>query len=139
MVSYDFNPLIYNDTSEQLQTNTNVHPIKEMLPCVTNWPKGASNEFLEIIRDQYFVRNHNVNYFHYCILLHKAESLMDALQAFTKEGAFATHIGRTKLLHVINEAKNTEWCKVDLLTELERYVTYAFILDGTSMTCGSCS
>ena len=78
-----------------------------------------------------------VNHFRYCILLHKAESLRDALQAFSREGAFATHMGRTQLLHVIAEARNTEWCKAEVLAELERYATYAFVLDGTLVTCGA--
>ena len=77
-----------------------------------------------------------MNHFRYCILLHKAESLRDALQAFSREGAFATHMIRTQLLHVIAEARNTEWCKAEVLAELERYATYAFVLDGTVMTCG---
>ena len=111
--------------------------IQERLPCVTSWPRDASGAFFKAVGDRYFVTSPGVNHFRYCILLHKAESLRDALQAFSREGAFATHMGRTQLLHVIAEARNTEWCKAEVLAELERYATYAFVLDGTLVTCGA--
>jgi hypothetical protein len=33
-------------------------------------------------------------------------------------------MGRVALLEVISEARNTEWCKREVLDELERYATY---------------
>jgi hypothetical protein len=112
--------------------------VQARLPCVTNWPRGASSAFYIAVRDQYFSPpQRHVNRFQYCILLHKAETLQGALEAFSMAGAFATHVGRSVLLEVIGEARaHAEWCKTEVLDELARYATYAFVLDGTVLTCG---
>ena len=64
------------------------------------------------------------------------ESVRDALRALSDAGAFATQTGRAGLLGVIEEARDTEWCKREVLDEVERYATFAFVLDGTEVTCG---
>ena len=109
----------------------------EALPCVTIWPRGASRAFLEAVRAQYFGPTCGGNRFQYSLLLHKAETIGDALHSFSRAGAFATHAARSALLDVLREARaHLEWCKPEVLNELERYATYAFVLDGTVMTCG---
>jgi hypothetical protein len=137
MVSYDFNPPIAEVVVSTGAADQPLAEIQEWLPCVTSWPRHASNVFFQTVRDQYFAWSPHANHFHYSILLHKAESLSDALHAFSTEGAFETHMARSMLLQVIAEARcHTEWCKPEVLAELERYATYAFVLDGTRMTCG---
>ena len=112
-------------------------PLSEVLPCVTAWPRGASRAFFEAVRAQYFGPTCGGNRFQYSILLNKAESLGDALRIFSIAGAFATNAARNSLLDVLREARaHLEWCKPEVLSELERYATYAFVLDGTVMTCG---
>jgi hypothetical protein len=111
------------------------HPIKEWLPCVTTWPRDASGAFFDAVRAHYFALC-GVNRFHLAILLHRSESVRDALRALSDAGAFATQTGRAGLLGVIEEARDTEWCKREVLDEVERYATYAFVLDGTEVTCG---
>lgn len=122
-------------------TNSHAAPqphLKELLPCVVSWPRDASSAFFERVSQQYFSFTY-INRFHYCILLHKSESVRDALQTFSSEGAFATQGGRDALLDVIREARNTGWCKTEVLDELERYAKYAFVLKGFVVTCGCVS
>ena len=108
----------------------------EALPCVTIWPRGASRAFLEAVRAQYFGPTCGGNRFQYSLLLHKAETIGDALHSFSRAGAFATHAARSALLDVLREARAH---LAEVLNELERYATYAFVLDGTVMTCGMLS
>ena len=112
------------------------HPAS--LPYVTCWPKNATDAFYQTVCDRYFA-THDVfvNRFHYCILVHKAESVSEAVKSLSQEGAFATDLARNILLGVIHEAHNTMWCKEEVLDTLERYCKYAFVLNGTVMTCGA--
>jgi hypothetical protein len=141
MVSCDSDVLIRGCAPVQQQQSNLAIELQDRLPCVTTWQGGASSAFYDAVRDQYFeARRHgaDVNQFHYCILLHKAESLRGALQTFSRDRAFAAHVGRSVLLEMIGEARaHAEWCKPEVLDELARYATYAFVLDGTVMTCGS--
>lgn len=125
-----------SESIEMVGPTASHHPIKDWLPCVTSWPRDASGAFFEAVRSLYFAFR-CVNRFHYAVLLHRSETPRDALQTFSDEGAFATEMGRVALLEVVGEARNTEWCKREVLDELERYATYAFVLDGTTMTCGA--
>ena len=129
MVSCDSDVITVGDT-------TMLHsPIKDHLPCITSWPRDAPGAFFDAVWAAYFARV-CVNRFSYAILLHRSETVADALRALSGERAFATQMGRTALLEVIAEARNIEWCKRELLDEVERYATYAFVLDGTRVTCG---
>jgi len=130
MVSFDSDIIVTRSVAHEPH-------LKELLPCVTNWPRDAPASFYDSVSWRYFLLV-DINRFHYAILLHKSESLRDALQAFSREGAFATRMGREALLGVIGEARNTEWCKDKaMLDELARYAAYAFVLDGVVMTCGA--
>ena len=106
-----------------------------MLPCVVSWPRDAPDAVYEAVQHRYFAPAF-VSRFQYCILMHRAESAAEALDALSRAGAFATHAGRTALLGVIDEARNTPWCKQEVLDTLHRYATFAFVLDGTAVTCG---
>jgi hypothetical protein len=112
-------------------------PPPASLPYVTCWPKDASDAFYQTVCERYFATDVPVNRFQYCILIHKADSAADAVQCLSQEGAFATYVARCTLLGIICEARNTQWCKSEVLDTLERYCTYAFVLDGTAMTCGA--
>jgi hypothetical protein len=108
--------------------------VQARLPCVTIWPREASSAFYIAVRDQYFLPPlRHVNRFYYCILLHKVETLQGALDAFSMAGAFATNVGSSVLLEV--NWRGAHSCGM-VLDELARYATYAFVLDGTVLTCG---
>ena len=121
---------------EAIQVVAAQHPVKAQLPYVTCWPRGASSAFLQSVSEKYFSTNVFISGFRYSILLHKTGSCAEAIQTFTDAGAFSTHMGRTMLLHLIAEARNTEWCKKEVMDVLQRYATYAFVLDGSDVTCG---
>ena len=107
------------------------------LPYVVCWPRDMSYAFLTAVWNQYTAGGAYVNRFQYCILVHKADSPRDAVETLSREGAFATKTGRSALLDVVGDARNTVWCKQEVLDTLERYATYAFVLDGTTVTCGA--
>ena len=107
-----------------------------MMPYVTAWPRDAHGSFFETVSESYFA-SVSVNSFNYCILLHKAETCAGAVKTFEEEGAFATYIGRSTLLSVIDSARNTLWCKTEVLNILACYATYAFVLEGAKVTCGA--
>ena len=111
------------------------HPLKHLLPYVTCWPRDAPNAFYEAVSEKYFAPV-VVNRFCLCVLLHRAETEAEAIQTLSGAGAFASHGGRAALLNVVGEARNTVWCKPEILDTLERYATYAFVLEGMHMTCG---
>ena len=106
-------------------------------PYVVGWPREMSDAFLTTVWNKYMAGGAAVNRFQYCILVHKADSPRDAVESLSREGAFATKAGRSALLDVVGEARNTVWCKQEVLDTLERYATYAFVLDGTTVTCGA--
>jgi hypothetical protein len=108
-----------------------------LLPYVVCWPRGATNAFYEAVCERYFASGVYVNRYHLCILVHKAESPAEAIAALSHADAFATHVARQALLGVIGEARNTPWCKPEVLDALECYSTFAFVLSGTAMTCGT--
>ena len=109
----------------------------EKLPYVVCWPREMSHAFLTTVWNKYTAVSSAVNRFQYSIHIHKADTPRDAVDTLSREGAFATKAGRSALLDVVGEARNTEWCKQEVLDTLERYATYAFVLDGTTMTCGA--
>jgi hypothetical protein len=111
--------------------------VRQRLPCVTSWPRDAPREFLEAVSDAYYAESAPVNRFRYSVLVHRADTAAEALRTLSDAGAFATQRGRGALLEVVNEARNTEWCKPELLDTLARYATYAFVLDGARVTCGA--
>ena len=111
------------------------HPLKTRLPCVTCWPRDAPAAFFDAVSEAYFADTGSVNRFEYSVRLHRAEKTEEALQ--TLGDAFATQSGRDALLALVREARNTRWCKAEILDAVERHATYAFVLDGTRMTCGA--
>ena len=108
-----------------------------LLPYVVSWPRDASDAFFKAVCDRYASQDAFVNRFQYSILMHKAESPTEAVESLSREGVFASQAGRNALLGVIREAQNTVWCKQEILDTLERYATYAFVLDGATVTCGA--
>ena len=109
--------------------------LKETLPYVVSWPQEASDDFFAHVFTKYFSTTSPVNWFDCCILIHRAETPQEALRAL--ESAFSTRMGRDTLLKIVSEARNSQWCKQDVLDCIERYATYAFVLDGTRVTYGA--
>jgi hypothetical protein len=110
--------------------------IKAQFPYVVCWPRDMTPEFcLEVCAKYLSNTSNRVNWFDCCVLLHKAETPQRALASVAK--AFATKVGRDTLLAIASEARNSQWCKGEVLDCIERYATYAFVLDGTDMTCGT--
>jgi len=116
-----------------------VHPVREELPYVVSWPKDASHAFYQEVHSRYFsaAEERSVDWFNYCILIHKADSPYAAIHALQKDGAFATQLRRNALIAIVEEAKNSQWCLKEVLSSVERYARYAFVLDGLDITCGS--
>ena len=137
--------MVCSESSHTICTTTAAPPHPASLPYVTCWPKNASDSFYQAVCRNYFERK-KVNRFRYCMLIHKSDSCRDAVKTMSDEGAFATHMGRQTLLEIISEARETTttttttdcyWCKEEILNVLERYCSFAFVLDGTQMTCGA--
>lgn len=114
---------------------SNSHPIKSLYPYVVAWPD--SEALIARMHALYCAEHAHANFFHYCILAHKSDSPREAVRALSEAGAFRTHIGRATLLGVIDEARNTPWCKAEVLDTLERYARYAFVIEGSEVTCGT--
>lgn len=109
--------------------------LKARFPYIVTWPREISNDFSTHVCAQYFSGTCVTNWFDCCILIHKADNPQDALMALKDE--FATKLGRDTLLKIISEARNSPWCKGEVLDCVERYATYAFVLDGTRVTFGA--
>ena len=79
------------------------HPIQALYPYIVAWPE--SETVISLMHSKYFNSNKpNVNWFNYCILVHKSDSPRDAVASMSRVGAFKTHMGRSTLLGVVNEA-----------------------------------
>jgi hypothetical protein len=119
--------------------------IRSVLPMVVQWPRDATRRFLGMVYASYFrsVNQRAANRFRYSILVHRAETPREAVKALSLAGAFATQLGRDSLRAVVAEARLTleeeggPLCKRDVLDCLDRYATYAFVLEGATMTCGA--
>ena len=117
--------------------------VRSMLPMVVQWPRGASRSFVAEVYAKFFRGGTaDANRFRYAVLVHRAETPRDGVQALSRAGAFATRAGRDALLSVLEEAQRfTEGgdglCKGEVLDVLGRYARGAFVLDGTDMTCGA--
>ena len=107
------------------------HPIKSLFPYITAW----SETDLATIHSKYFTSHTETNWFHYCILVHKADTPHEAVHSLKE--AFRTHVGRSTLLGVVKEARNTPWCKKEVLDTLEIYAKYAYVLEGSDISCGA--
>ena len=113
------------------------HPLKALLPNVVSWPRDASDAFFAEVSAKYFSTTASVQWFHYCILIHRAKTPREAIEMLQAEGAFATHVRRSTLTGIVEEAQNSQWCAVGVLDTVFRYATYAFVLDGSDVTCGA--
>ena len=113
------------------------HPVQLLLPNVVSWPRFASESFFHEVNSKYFSTTSDLNWFHYCILVHKADDPRSAIETLQQEGAFATHVRRSTLIGIVQEARNTPWCRSDVLDAVDKYAKYAFVLEGSDITCGS--
>ena len=121
--------------SEELITTA--HPLKGLLPNVVSWPRDVPDSFFAEVSAKYFSTTTSVNWFHYCILIHRAQTPRSAIETLQAEGAFATHVRRSTLIGIVDEARNTLWCVSVVLDTVYQYATYAFVLDGSDVTCGT--
>ena len=130
------NRYMVSDTPAAISTDDdNFRYIRCMLPLVMQWPRNPSDRFLSLVYAKYL--RESVNRFQYSVLVHKAETRRSAVQTLSTVGAFATRAGRSALLEVVAEARNTDLAKKEVLDVLQRYAEWAFVLDGTDMTCGA--
>jgi len=113
------------------------HPLKALLPNVVSWPRDAPDSFYAEVSAKYFSTTACVNWFHYCILIHRAPTPRAAIETLQAEGAFATHVRRSTLIGIVEEARNTPWCARGVLDAVFQYATYAFVLEGSDVTCGT--
>ena len=116
---------------------TTAHPLKTLLPNVVSWPKGAPDSFYAEVSAKYFSTTACVNWFHYCILIHRAQTPRSAIETLQAEGAFATHVRRSTLVGIVEAAQNSTWCASGVLDAVFQYATYAFMLEGSDVTCGT--
>lgn len=113
------------------------HPLKSLLPNVVSWPRDASDAFFAEVSAKYFSTVASVDWFHYCILIHRARNPREAIETLQAEGAFATHVRRSTLTGIVEEARNSQWCAAGVLETVLQYATYAFVLEGSDVTCGA--
>ena len=127
------------DMRQESIADDNFRYIRCMLPLVMQWPRNPTDRFLSIVYAKYFRETAagRINRFQYSVLVHKADTRRCAVQTLSANGAFATRAGRCTLLEIVAEARNTDLAKKEVLDVLERYTEWAFVLDGTDMTCGA--
>ena len=114
--------------------------VRSMLPLVTQWPRDLTRRFLCDVYAKYFRGPARASRFKCAVLVHRAETPRDGVSALSQAGVFSTRAGRDALLEIVEEARGADsdgLCKVEVLDAVERYARYAFVLDGTDMTCGS--
>jgi hypothetical protein len=113
------------------------HPVKALLPNMVSWPRGASDSFFAEVSAKYFSDTASARWFDYCILIHRAQTPRSAIESLQAEGAFATHVRRSTLVGIVEEAQNSQWCSRAVLETVLRYASYAFVLNGSDVTCGT--
>ena len=133
--------LSYEPPSNYQEDDEQSRFVRSMLPMVVQWPRDATRRFLSVVYNKYFrVSDARVNQFRFAVLVHRADTPHDGALALSRAGAFATRAGREVLLAVVSDARKVDevdgLCKGEVLDVLERYAQYAFVLDGTVMTCG---